>query len=80
MALEIWNRAVVTGISDMTENTKRFFFEVPELEVFHFIPGQFWLLCMLPTALVPITFGRNCALAPLYNSKVLPGYLHFPKK
>lgn len=41
MALEIWNRAVVTGISDMTENTKRFFFEVPELEVFHFIPGQF---------------------------------------
>ncbi|MEP7127622.1 MAG: FAD-binding oxidoreductase [Chitinophagales bacterium] len=41
MALEKWFTAVVTDIIDVTENTKRFFFKVPELEVFHFIPGQF---------------------------------------
>lgn len=41
MALDKWFTAVVTGISDVTENTKRFFFKVPELEVFDFIPGQF---------------------------------------
>lgn len=41
MALEKWFTAVVTDITDVTENTKRFFFKVPELEVFTFIPGQF---------------------------------------
>ncbi len=41
MALDKWYTAVVTGITDVTENTKRFFFKVPELEVFDFIPGQF---------------------------------------
>ncbi len=41
MALDIWHKAIVTAITDVTENTKRFFFEVPELEVLHFIPGQF---------------------------------------
>ncbi len=41
MAIETWHKAIVTGIVDVTDNTKRFFFEVPELESFHFIPGQF---------------------------------------
>lgn len=41
MALDKWNRAVVLHVIDETENTKRFFFSVPELEIFQFRPGQF---------------------------------------
>lgn len=41
MPLEKWLSAEVTGIADETENTKRFFFKVPELTVFDFKPGQF---------------------------------------
>jgi ferredoxin-NADP reductase len=41
MALEKWNTAKVINIIDETENTKRFFFRVPELEIFSFKPGQF---------------------------------------
>lgn len=41
MAIETWHKAVVTGITEVTENTRRFFFEVPEMEVLHFTPGQF---------------------------------------
>ncbi len=41
MALGQWYKAVVENIVDETENTRRFFFKVPELEVFNFRPGQF---------------------------------------
>lgn len=41
MALDPWYTAELTGIEEVTPNTKRFFFKVPELEVFDFIPGQF---------------------------------------
>ncbi|MBA3647352.1 MAG: oxidoreductase [Chitinophagales bacterium] len=41
MALGKWFSAEVTNIIDETENTKRFFFKVPELEVFNFKAGQF---------------------------------------
>lgn len=41
MASETWYTARITGIFDETENTKRFYFRVPGLPVFHFKPGQF---------------------------------------
>jgi len=40
MAFE-WREAVVLKIIDETPSTKRFFFEVPGVEAFDFIPGQF---------------------------------------
>ncbi len=40
MALE-WMEAVLTKIEKETPNTKRFYFEIPSLEKFDFIPGQF---------------------------------------
>ncbi|MEI6151180.1 MAG: FAD-dependent oxidoreductase [Chitinophagia bacterium] len=40
MALE-WMEAVLTKIENETPNTKRFYFEIPSLEKFDFIPGQF---------------------------------------
>ncbi len=41
MALPKWQTAVVTRIIDEAPNTRRFFFEVPELDNFVFEPGQF---------------------------------------
>jgi len=41
MALQPWRKGIVTKIDDHTHNTRRFWIEVPELEVFDFIPGQF---------------------------------------
>ena len=40
MALE-WMEAVITKIENETPNTKRFYFEIPSIEKFDFIPGQF---------------------------------------
>jgi len=40
MALE-WMEAVLTKIENETPNTKRFYFEIPSIEKFDFIPGQF---------------------------------------
>jgi CDP-4-dehydro-6-deoxyglucose reductase len=40
MALE-WMEGTLTKIIDETANTKRFYFELPNLEKFDFIPGQF---------------------------------------
>jgi len=40
MALE-WMESVLTKIENETPNTKRFYFEIPNLEKFDFIPGQF---------------------------------------
>jgi ferredoxin-NADP reductase len=41
MALLPWRKGIVTRIEDYTHNTKRFWIEIPELEKFDFIPGQF---------------------------------------
>jgi CDP-4-dehydro-6-deoxyglucose reductase len=41
MALQPWRTGIVTRILDETYNTKRFWIQVPELETFDFIPGQF---------------------------------------
>lgn len=41
MAIEPWRTAKVVKIIDETFNTRRFFFEVPELSQFDFKPGQF---------------------------------------
>jgi CDP-4-dehydro-6-deoxyglucose reductase len=40
MALE-WTEGILTKIVDETSNTKRFYFEIPSMEKFDFIPGQF---------------------------------------
>ncbi len=39
--LETWLRGKVIRISDETSDTRRFWIEVPELDKFDFIPGQF---------------------------------------
>ena len=41
MALQPWRIGKVTRIENETADTKRFWIEVPELDVFDFIPGQF---------------------------------------
>lgn len=41
MALLEWVNGVITNIIDETYNTKRFFFEIPTMERFDFLPGQF---------------------------------------
>jgi ferredoxin-NADP reductase len=39
--LEPWRQGVVTKIVDETPTTKRFWIQIPEVEVFDFKPGQF---------------------------------------
>ena len=41
MALQPWRKGKVIRIEDHTYNTRRFWIEVPELERFDFVPGQF---------------------------------------
>src|SRR3982751_6092516 len=41
MAIEPWRTAKVIRIENETPNTRRFWLQVPELERFDFIPGQF---------------------------------------
>jgi CDP-4-dehydro-6-deoxyglucose reductase len=41
MAIEPWRIAKVIRIENETANTRRFWLQVPELEKFDFIPGQF---------------------------------------
>jgi len=41
MALQPWRKGIVTKIDDETYNTRRFFIEVPEIDSFDFLPGQF---------------------------------------
>lgn len=41
MALQPWRKGKVIRIEDHTPNTKRYWIEIPELEVFDFTPGQF---------------------------------------
>lgn len=39
--LEPWRTGIVTKMEDVTALTRRFWIEIPELEVFNFKPGQF---------------------------------------
>jgi len=41
MALQPWRQGIVIKIEDETADTKRFWIQVPELDIFDFIPGQF---------------------------------------
>lgn len=41
MALQPWRKGIVIKIDDHTHNTKRFWVQVPEVDNFDFIPGQF---------------------------------------
>ena len=41
MSIEPWRTGKVIKIEQQTHNTRRFFIEVPELEVFDYKPGQF---------------------------------------
>ena len=41
MALQPWRTGLVIKIENETADTKRFWIQVPELEQFDFIPGQF---------------------------------------
>jgi len=41
MALQPWRKGKVIKIDDRTQNTKSFWIEVPEVEIFDFVPGQF---------------------------------------
>lgn len=41
MALQPWRKGIVTRIENETYNTRRFWIQVPELQSFDFLPGQF---------------------------------------
>ena len=41
MAVQPWRTGKITRIENETDNTRRYYFEVPEVETFDFIPGQF---------------------------------------
>lgn len=41
MALQPWRTGIVNRIEDETKDTRRFWIEVPEMDNFDFIPGQF---------------------------------------
>lgn len=41
MALLPWHPGIITQIAQETPNTKRFWIQIPELERFDFVPGQF---------------------------------------
>ena len=41
MALQPWRTGKVIRIENETPNTRRYWIQIPELEKFDFIPGQF---------------------------------------
>ena len=41
MALQPWRKGIISRIEDHTHNTKRYWIEVPEMQNFDFVPGQF---------------------------------------
>lgn len=41
MALQPWRKGIVVRIEAYTHNTKRFWIQVPEVDQFDFLPGQF---------------------------------------
>ncbi|MBO9571144.1 MAG: FAD-dependent oxidoreductase [Chitinophagaceae bacterium] len=60
--LQPWRISKVIRIEDETSSTKRFWFEVPELEEFDFIPGQFVTLD-LPIHEKPAKRWRSYSIA-----------------
>lgn len=62
MALQPWRKGVVTRILNETENTRRFWIQVPELESFDFAPGQFVTLD-LPISDKPAKRIRSYSIA-----------------
>lgn len=46
MAKYVWHKGKVINIIDETHNIKRFFIEVPEVEKYEFVPGQFTMIDM----------------------------------
>jgi ferredoxin-NADP reductase len=41
MSLLPWQTAIIINIEQLTEHTRRFFFQMKDADVFHFKPGQF---------------------------------------
>ena len=41
MALQPWRKGIIKAIIQETNDTNRYFIEIPELDVFDFLPGQF---------------------------------------
>ena len=62
MALQPWRKGKIIRIADHTHNTKQFWLEVPELENFDFIPGQF-ITFDLPIADKPNKRVRSYSIA-----------------
>lgn len=66
MALQPWRKGIVTDIIQETYNTRRFFIQIPELEKFDFIPGQF-ISFDLPIADKPNKRLRSYSIASWPN-------------
>ncbi len=62
MALQPWRKGIITRIEDHTYNTKRYWIEVPEMESFDFVPGQFVTLD-LPIHEKPTKRWRSYSIA-----------------
>ena len=39
--LEPWRQGIITKIENITTSTRRFWIQIPEVDDFDFIPGQF---------------------------------------
>ncbi|MEP7145028.1 MAG: hypothetical protein ABI707_19235 [Ferruginibacter sp.] len=73
MALQPWRIGKVTRMADETDDTKRFWIEVPELTSFNFIPGQFVTLD-IPIHEKPNNAG---AVIPLPHGPMAPMFLNW---
>src|SRR6188508_1170160 len=62
MALQPWRKGIITRIENETYNTRRFWIQVPELDSFDFIPGQFVTLD-LPIHEKPTRRWRSYSIA-----------------
>lgn len=62
MALQPWRKGIVIRIADETSNTRRFWIQIPELNSFDFIPGQFVTLD-LPIDEKPTKRWRSYSIA-----------------
>jgi glycine betaine catabolism B len=62
MALQPWRTGIVTRIENETHNTRRFWIQIPELDSFDFIPGQFVTLD-LPIHEKPAKRWRSYSIA-----------------
>ncbi|MCY7408967.1 MAG: oxidoreductase, partial [Chitinophagales bacterium] len=67
MALEKWLTAELLSVMDETENTKRFFFKVPELDTLPFRAGQF-ITFDLPISDKKIKRYRSYSIASAPNA------------